>query len=597
MPKISQLPPSDTVSAADLLPVSQSGTTNAVSVGALLAQTQPAIIAPSPSLLGRTSIGPGGPEVVGIGGGLTLTNGTLNAATADLTLLPVRTFLAETDRMLVTNQDGAGQITVDHIRDLFGSGTTVSLNGLTPVTSLAQGDLIAVNQGGKDHTITYGNLLNGQTIDQASPAGPASDDDTIWVGQSSNTMHRQTLSAVWPWLVTKLPLWKRPVVELSGNTTLDGTVHNNAFIVCGNPLTLSAVVTNMGSGFNCDVINASTGTVVLGGTIISSSGTNNLSQNQTASIRCVTYSAGTKVFASIGGASAPLSPPGQISGLTATSITPVSITLSWSVPATGGGAATYTIQSRLAGTATWSSAGQTNGVTTLAINGLQAAANYEFTVIAANSSGPGPISQILSVSTQSAITVPGVPTGITISGITSTGFTCSWIAPVIGGAGLTYSAQYRISGQTNWIMSTSGISVTSANITGLQSSTGYEVQITATNSTGSGSPSSPVTASTLAAGGLVSSIVWNLLPSGSITHGSGSIGLNAHVTPAGGAIQFGFSTSATTPPTSWTAAVHVNSDLWGVYAPTPPTAGSWFAWAEGTDGSSPTVYNTSFTVT
>jgi hypothetical protein len=41
----------------------------------------------------------------------------------------------------------------------------------------------------------------------------------------------------------------------------------------------------------------------------------------------------------------------------------------------------------------------------------------------------------------------------------------------------------------------------------------------------------------------------------------------------------------------------VNSDLWGQYLPTPATAGSWYAWAEGTDGSNPTVYSTSFTVT
>jgi hypothetical protein len=41
----------------------------------------------------------------------------------------------------------------------------------------------------------------------------------------------------------------------------------------------------------------------------------------------------------------------------------------------------------------------------------------------------------------------------------------------------------------------------------------------------------------------------------------------------------------------------VNSDLWGQYLPTPATAGSWYAWAQGTDGSNPTVYPTSFTVT
>jgi hypothetical protein len=40
----------------------------------------------------------------------------------------------------------------------------------------------------------------------------------------------------------------------------------------------------------------------------------------------------------------------------------------------------------------------------------------------------------------------------------------------------------------------------------------------------------------------------------------------------------------------------VNSDLWGQYVPTPATAGSWYVWVEGSDGSCPTVSSTPFTV-
>jgi hypothetical protein len=40
----------------------------------------------------------------------------------------------------------------------------------------------------------------------------------------------------------------------------------------------------------------------------------------------------------------------------------------------------------------------------------------------------------------------------------------------------------------------------------------------------------------------------------------------------------------------------VNTDLWGQYVVTPATAGSWYVWAEGTDGSCPTVYGTPFVV-
>ena len=42
---------------------------------------------------------------------------------------------------------------------------------------------------------------------------------------------------------------------------------------------------------------------------------------------------------------------------------------------------------------------------------------------------------------------------------------------------------------------------------------------------------------------------------------------------------------------------NVNTDFWGQYVPTPASAGTYYAWAEGTDGSAPTVYPTSFTVT
>jgi hypothetical protein len=41
----------------------------------------------------------------------------------------------------------------------------------------------------------------------------------------------------------------------------------------------------------------------------------------------------------------------------------------------------------------------------------------------------------------------------------------------------------------------------------------------------------------------------------------------------------------------------VNTDLWGQYMPTPSTVGTWYAWAEGTDGSAAGAYSTPFSVT
>ena len=41
----------------------------------------------------------------------------------------------------------------------------------------------------------------------------------------------------------------------------------------------------------------------------------------------------------------------------------------------------------------------------------------------------------------------------------------------------------------------------------------------------------------------------------------------------------------------------VNTDLWGAYVSTPTTAGTWYAWCCGLDGSGLSVYPTPFTVT
>ena len=47
---------------------------------------------------------------------------------------------------------------------------------------------------------------------------------------------------------------------------------------------------------------------------------------------------------------------------------------------------------------------------------------------------------------------------------------------------------------------------------------------------------------------------------------------------------------------SWTAANLVNSDPWGAYVPTPASAGDWYVWGEGLDGSAPTVSSSPFAV-
>ena len=452
MPMISQLPPAAPTSAADLLPISQGGTTGAVSLGNLLATTQPAILTPTGSLLGRRSLGAGGPEAVAVGGGLSFNTGTLAA---------------------------------------------LGITGAAATGTIAATDLVGISQNGTDHAIAYASFLDGLTIDLAQPAAPASNSDTFWVAQGSSTMLRQSFSAVWAWIATQVPSYKRPVVELSVNTTLDGIVHNGRILVCSQPVTLAPAFVNMGSGFACQVVNLSGGIVTLGAGITTSTGLPSLLPGQYAEIMGLTYSGGNVIYAGV---------------------------------------------------------------------------------------------------SSSVITAPGTVTGLTAAGATSSSMSVNWVAPATGGIPTSYTVQYRVTGVTAWSVASNAVIATSFVISGLNPATSYDFEVFGVNAGGTGSPSASVTAATLAAPGSVTSITWNVAPSGSYTHGGGNIGVNAHVSPSTSAVQFGFSTSATTPPTIRVAASYVNTDLWGAYVPIPATAGTWYAWCEGTDGSAPTVFPTAFAV-
>jgi Fibronectin type III domain len=529
MPTISQLPSSDQVTAADKIPVSQAGATHAVTVGTLLASTQPAVISASGTLLGRISTGPGGPESIAVGLGLLLNGGTVAASGSDHATYPAQTDLTPTDQVVLNSAGNPKLLTLSLLRGLFSAGANItisssgtiaadvvagsasgqggsySITSLPPVTSMAASDLVAISQAGTDHTISYANLLDGLTIDLAQPAATAADTDALWVAQGSNTMLRQTFAAVWSWLTAKLPSYRLPVVEVTKDTSLDATIHNGRILVCSQPVTLTPLLPNLGNGFFCDVINLSSASVTFGAGVIASSGSSTLPAGQAAALRGIDYSGGNIVFALVASAASsgtgvnPPALPGQVTGLGAGSQTTSSIVLTWSAPSTGGAVSSYTVQ-------------------------------------------------------------------------------------------------YRVSGATAWTIFATGVAATSETVTGLAAGTSYDFQISAINAAGSGQASTVASASTASASGAVTSVTWNMVPSGSYTHGAGSIGVNAHVNPANVPVQFGFSTSSATPPANWTIATYVNADLWGAYVSTPATAGTWYAWVEGTDGSRQTVYPVAFTV-
>jgi hypothetical protein len=520
MPTIDELPVVTSVSSADEVLISQSGTACSVSIGNLLTSTQPAIMAPTGCLIGRISPGAGGPEPVTIGTGLALAASTVQANGTDHASFPLQSELQVTDQAVLNSNGTPMLMELSLLRGLFSAGTNVAIDAsgvisaaggtgsatvsgsvddiatLGQVDTLASTDLIAVSQGGTDCAITYANFLDGETIDEFGSAASVSDSDTFPVGQGTSTMLAQTFAAVWTWITGHMPGYRLPVVEIAVNTTLDGSAHNGRLLVCSGAVTLTPSGTE-GSGFACTVINASSGNVTFGSGVVTTSGVNFLSSGQTANIYCVTFSAGTITY---GWVSGPLATPvpGQVTGVTTSAITYSTIGLSWSISSSGGTATSYTVQYRVTGTNTWTS--QAALVTSTTIAGLTAATSYDIQIIAGNSAGNGPASAILSTTTAAAPTItPGQVVGLAAVNASVTTMGLSWTAPSSGGPVGSFTVLYRISGQSSWITFATGVTGTAETVTGLSPSTGYDFAVYAVNSAGNGLQSATASNATLVA--------------------------------------------------------------------------------------------------
>ncbi len=475
------------------------------------------------------------------------------------------------------------------------------LTGSPTVTTITGTDYVGISQAGTDAKITLANLLNGETIDVAAAAVAASDTDTMWVGQGSNVMVRQTLSALWPWVSTKLSSYKRPVIELTANTTLDGSVHNMALLVVSSPITISPNFTTMGSGFQCDLVNLSGGNVTWAAGITTSGGSTTLATGNTARIFAANYSGGNLVFASTGQVTPTVSAPGQVTGLTAGTATANSQPLTWTAPGSGGTPTAYTVQYKLHTSGTWLTYTSSASGTSATVAGLTASSSYDYQVIATNSAGSGTASSTVTNSTLSgALAAPGTTTGLTAGTPTANTVPLTWTAPSTGGAVADYIVQYRLSGSGSWTTFSSTITATSTTVTGLSSSTAYDFQVAALNATGSGAYSSLVTATTAATSNYLL-LSGSTCPSGgnqAVSVSSVSVVLNvdeasstaegSHSVPTN--VQGGYSTSSTTPPTTWFNMsggywVSGSKNNWTLYANAPTPAGTYYVWFQSFNGS------------
>jgi len=174
--------------------------------------------------------------------------------------------------------------------------------------------------------------------------------------------------------------------------------------------------------------------------------------------------------------------PAVPTNLTSTIITTTSATLNWSASS---GATSYNVQFRVSG-GTWTTYSTTS--TTYNLSSLTASTTYQWQVSAVNSYGSSAYTASQSFNTLDPI--PGTPTGLAASNISTNTATINWNA---SSGATSYDLQIRQGGGAWTSYNTTALSY---NLTGLSASTTYEAQVRANNASGSSSYSASITFTT-----------------------------------------------------------------------------------------------------
>ena len=167
MPTIKQLPAATAVAGSDLIPLSQNGLTRGVAVSTLLSNTQPQLSLAQGTLLGRGSIGLGGPEALTIGTGLALQSGAIVASGIDHTSFTASVALLADDEVIVNSSATPKRLPAVKLRSLFsaGSGVQIDSNGvISTISSPGAGSGSAGAAGPKGDTGAQGPAGQGFTF-------------------------------------------------------------------------------------------------------------------------------------------------------------------------------------------------------------------------------------------------------------------------------------------------------------------------------------------------------------------------------------------------------------------------------------------------
>ena len=196
----------------------------------------------------------------------------------------------------------------------------------------------------------------------------------------------------------------------------------------------------------------------------------------------------------------PITPaPGAVTSLVATP-QDNAVALSWTAPSTGGPVATYLVEYRATGTATWLTSASVT-TTTAQVTGLTGGTPYDLRVTAV---GPDLSSSPVATSATPTIPAPGAVGALTATP-EDNAVALAWSAPATGGPLADYLVEYRVSGAAGW-QAFGSVTTTSAQITGLVGGTAYEFQVTAVGPDASSAPAAASATPTIPAPGTVTAL-------------------------------------------------------------------------------------------
>ena len=177
---------------------------------------------------------------------------------------------------------------------------------------------------------------------------------------------------------------------------------------------------------------------------------------------------------------------GTPTGLTTTSVTQNSATLTWTAV---GGSTSYNLQWKTAAASTWNTTNVTSN--SYSLSGLATATSYNFRV---QTNCNGTLSSYSATATFTTAAAPscGVPSGLNATAITQSGATLNWSA--ISGA-ISYSLQWKSASSTVWT-TVNNITTASYNLSGLASAISYNFQVRATCSSATSAYSAAATFTT-----------------------------------------------------------------------------------------------------